>query len=210
MLIGFTGYAKHGKDSSAAVLVNEYGFRRYAFADQLKSMALSLNPIIRSYSFPKHPERLSAIVRLLGWDKAKEDQEVRRFLQVLGTEAVRGHLGENAWVDALQQKLVDDNQIWYSYHPSDGAIAQDARIAVTDVRFPNEAGWVTKMGGRMVRVVRVNEDGSPFDNGVGINHPSEQYIADLPVEDTITAYTLDDLHSGIRELVEKYGIRKAN
>ena len=201
-MIGVTGYAQHGKDSVGKFLVEEYGYTRYAFADQLKSMAFTLNPIVQTYSFPKHPERLQTLVGLMGWDKAKEIAEVRRFLQVLGTEAVRDHLGEDAWVDALDLKLKvdgfmakDERGMYYPY------VWPGAKVVITDVRFPNEAAWVRKLGGKLWRVKRVVKDPDPkydnlyvpYDNGLGKDHPSERFVGDLEVDRTLTASNLDEL-----------------
>jgi len=193
MLIGVTGFAQHGKDSTGQALVEHYGFRRYAFADQLKSMALALNPIIQSYTFPKHPERLATIVSLLGWEKAKDIGEVRRFLQVLGTEGVREHIGEAAWIEALELVLQRDAQM------DKQGIAYGAQVVVTDVRFPNEANWIHRQGGELWRVKRVVKTNDyfkpfePFNNGIGTDHPSERFIDELFENKTLVASNLDEL-----------------
>ena len=46
MIVGITGYAQHGKDTAAQVLVTEFGFVRVGFADALKELALAVNPIV--------------------------------------------------------------------------------------------------------------------------------------------------------------------
>jgi len=189
MLIGVTGFAQHGKDSTGQALM-KYGFRRYAFADQLKSLALALNPIVQSYPFPRHPQRLQGVVGFLGWEKAKEIGEVRRFLQVLGTEGVRDHVGENAWIEALELVLQRDGMM------DRQGIAYGAKVVVTDVRFPNEADWIHRRGGELWRVKRqVKRDDyyHPFDNGIGTDHPSEQYIKELNHDRRLLASNLDEL-----------------
>jgi len=190
MLIGVTGFAQHGKDSTGQVLAERYGFKRYAFADQLKSMALALNPIVQSYPFPRHPQRLRGVVGFLGWEKAKEIGEVRRFLQVLGTEGVREHVGEDAWIEALELVLKKDGQA------DRQGIAYGAKVVVTDVRFPNEADWIHRRGGYLWRVNRLEKTEDfykPFDNGIGREHPSERYIADLNDDRRLIASNLDEL-----------------
>ena len=197
MLIGVTGYAKHGKDSIGRVLVEEYGFKRFAFADQLKSMALVLNPYVDG----KYSQRLYTLVQDAGWDNAKKEPEVRRFLQVLGTEAVRDHLGEDAWVKALELVMTDEGFL------GRGAIGS---AVVTDVRFPNEADWIHNKGGKLWRVSRHDKvyyggggDGVrvPFDNGLGTDHPSERYIKQLRADVEIDAYTLTELQQKVRGLM---------
>jgi len=181
MLIGLTGYAQHGKDTAAQVLVEQFGFTRFAFADALKSMALVLDPIIPftekvegEFAFEYHEDnrRLKWLVDELGWEGAKQNPEVRRFLQVLGTEGVRDHLGPESWVDALESKLLKAGVLEDMWDPTLG----DTDGVITDVRFPNEAAAVTRWGGQVWRVHRPE-----FDNGLGVDHPSEAFVAELPV-----------------------------
>lgn len=195
-LIGVTGYAEHGKDSIGKVLVSEFGFKRFAFADILKSMALALNPYVDS----EYTLRLYQLVQDQGWDRAKkENAEVRRFLQALGTEGVRDHIGEDAWVDALEKALLEDGQLSWKSRQSRPLVW--GNVVVTDVRFLNEAAWVKRLSGRLWRVTRLNADGTVYDNGLGTDHPSERYIAQLPVDTEIAAYTIEDLKREVREVM---------
>lgn len=191
MIVGLTGYAQHGKDTIGQILVKEFGYKRYAFADQLKSMALVLNPLIRVVNLQDLGPldvRLAKLVEDVGWEGAKTDPEVRRFLQVLGTEAVREHLGPNAWVDALENQINKDGFL------------NSGKVVITDVRFPNEAAWLQSVGGvlwRVTRVVRTEYAGGigvePYDNGLGKNHPSEKFIDILQAEREIVAADLSEL-----------------
>lgn len=188
MIIGVTGYAKHGKDSTGKILMEEFGFKRYAFADILKSMAMVLNPIIPDMTYTR---RLYQLVQDQGWDEAKKVPEVRRFLQVLGTEAVRDHIGEDAWVTALENQITEDG------------LLNSGKVVITDVRFPNEADWVHSIGGVLWRITRYANpdyfDHTPFDNGIGTDHPSEKYISSLPANREIKAHSLDDLRREVRK-----------
>jgi len=207
-LVGITGRAQHGKDTVAAIL-GGVGYKRAAFADQLKEMALVLNPIVFE-GMDKDPHRITEAVRLYGWEGAKQEPEVRRFLQVLGTEAARGFFGDDVWVDALHRKL--------------GATVGREPIVVSDVRFPNEAAWVIRMGGEVWRVVRAHavptdspdlyeNDADvpyelvPFDNGLGTDHPSEAYVDSLPVALTISNEgTLDQLEAKVKSYIGARGL----
>ena len=59
---------------------------------------------------------------------------------------------------------------------------QRPRVAlISDVRHVNEAEFVKRMGGQIIRVNRFNEDGSPFiDPSRSATHPSEVDLDDYP------------------------------
>ncbi len=189
MLIGVTGYAQHGKDTVANLLVREFGFTRIAFADTLKRMALVLDPIVTS---DREPWRLAPLVKRVGWEQAKQNPEVRRFLQVLGTEAVRDNLGADSWVEALDMKRngIED-------------------VVIPDVRFENEAHYI-QSNGQLWGVRRFVDDDdlrTPYDNGIGTTHPSEAVVGELlhwamPV---FEASNVQELEDGVREWMEGRG-----
>ncbi|MES2156013.1 MAG: hypothetical protein V4510_12845 [bacterium] len=159
-IIGITGYAQHGKDSLATGL-GLVGYERIGFADALKAMALDVDPIIYVPLASNTVTRLSELVGRMGWEEAKQYAEVRRFLQQLGTRA-REHLGPDVWVQALERRWLESGI---------------TNLVVPDVRFPNEAEWIHRHSGVMVRVNRPD-----FDNGVGTDHPSEKFVPTLPVD----------------------------
>ena len=125
MIVGLCGYAGSGKDTMANILVQERGFERRAFADKLKDIAYSLDP------------DLAEVVDTVGWDVAKQIPSYRALLQNLGV-AVRHHLGEHTWVDAV----IHSNII-----PWD-------KIVITDVRFHNEIDRILDLGGKIGEVKR--------------------------------------------------------
>lgn len=163
MLVGITGYAQHGKSTVAKYLAHEYGFELFAFADPLRQFLLAQNPWIVDVAHPLFnftAIRLKDLVDAVGWDEAKKIPEVRRLMQATGTEAGRQIIGDSVWIDLTIGK------------------ASGARNgAIQDVRFPNESDAVHAAGGVRWRIERPN-----FDNGVDKNHPSEAFIASLPVD----------------------------
>lgn len=132
MIVGLGHQARVGKDTAGQILTQYYGFTRMAFADILKSFAYALDPIIVA------PRRLSHIVDTEGWERGKEYPEVRRFLQVLGTEGGREHLGENVWVDPVMRQVQ----------------SQPGLYVITDVRFPNEFDAISEAGGFLIKLTR--------------------------------------------------------
>lgn len=148
-LIGVSGRKRSGKDSFAERLTGAHGFTRVAFADPMRELALALDPLI------SEGWRLSELVDAFGWEGAKENPEVRRTLQRLGTEGGRKVLGENIWVDTAMTT----------------ARAIGGPVVFTDVRFPNEAEAVKRAGGVVVRIERQ-------DLPQGDTHPSETAMDD--------------------------------
>lgn len=135
-LVGLTGYAGAGKDCAAAGLIAA-GWTRQAFADPVRSMALAIDPMVSHAGDAESCRRLTELVADYGWDHTKRIPEVRRFLQRLGTDAVRAHLGEDAWVLAF-----------------DRARNRSVDVVATDVRFPNEAEYIVRNGGIVIRIDR--------------------------------------------------------
>lgn len=143
-VIGLMGAKQSGKDTIGGYLVKEHGFVRYAFADVMKDALLLLDPHVHQYS---HTYRLSEIIKLVGWDRAKElYPEVRRLLQVFGTDVGREMVGPDVWVDLMKVKLR-------------GASDRLEDVVVTDMRFPNEIRLVRDVfEGAIVRVNRPRLD----------------------------------------------------
>ncbi len=137
-VLGLSGFAGAGKDSVAAILCKQ-GWARLAFADALKSVAYATDPFIgvnfkhQVFDAPTHYVRLSKFVDDVGWDRAKTQPDVRRFLQRLGTEGCRDHLGLTIWADVVAQRIVrlDAEQRGF-------ASVAIAGVVVTDVRFKTE------------------------------------------------------------------------
>ena len=140
MVIGLSGYAQSGKDEVAKILVEVYGYKRVAFADAIRDAIYTLNPIMTGANI-----RVADYVDELGWDTAKKHPEVRRLLQVMGTEVGRQLFDDSVWIEKAL-----------------GNVEPNDKIVVTDVRFPNEAKEIKWLFGEVWRinrpaVVSVNE-----------------------------------------------------
>jgi hypothetical protein len=133
MIIGLSGYAQSGKDSTAELLCLKYGYKRLAFADPMRQALLTINPQLDSIT------RVSDLVEDYGWDLAKKNPEIRRLLQVLGTDFGRKMLGDDVWINIALS-----------------GIKSEDKIVVSDVRFPNEAEAIKKLGGTVWRINRHN------------------------------------------------------
>lgn len=164
MIIGLSGYARSGKDTVAELLVLNYGFKRMAFADGIREALLALNPILHD------GYRLNELVQMYGWEVAKAKDEVRRLLQVMGTEVGRKLINEDVWVWLLFNK-----------------INTDERIVIPDVRFPNEARMIEQQGGELWRINRHNH--SAVNDHVS-EHAMDNYMFQRVIYNDST---LDDL-----------------
>jgi|SRR6187551_2041393 len=185
MLIAFSGLKGSGKDTAAKVLVNEYGFTKIAFADILREALLVLDPQVPSKV--GHYYSLSYLVKMYGWDQIKRElPEVRRLLQVFGTEVGRMLFGTNVWVDLLAKKFPD-------------IVDEESRYVITDCRFDNEVDFVRDNGGIVTWIERpgLQSDG----------HASESTaIRDLASVILHNDETVEELHEDIRFMMFMRGI----
>lgn len=189
MILGVTGFAQNGKTTIANYLAAHYGFTILSYADGVRDMALAIDPIVE-YRDPTPEEgidvvgycRYSRVLSARGYEAAKQQADVRRLLQRIGTEGGRGVLGPDVWVDALRNKLAD-------------TILERVNIVVPDVRFENEAAFIKSMGGDVWRVVHT---GRLVSTDL---HPSEANTAGLSVDYTLEADSVDTLHAAVRGLM---------
>lgn len=146
ILLGVAGWAGAGKDSFADVLVREHSFVKIAFADPLREVAAAINPIV-SASITEGCDgeqgirytRYNDALDFYGYNKAKFmfDGEVRRLLQVIGTEAGRRIIKDSLWIDMALDRAI-----------------QHERVVIADMRFYNEAMALIINDGWTVRVKR--------------------------------------------------------
>ncbi len=145
-IVGFGGYPGAGKDTAARLLAERDGHYKCAFADELREHITILNPVVGA-TFDKdtgvvHLVYFKDACSALGYDKAKfEYPEIRRLLQVYGTDVVRGKFGETTWVEFLDKKI--------RFCGSDVAIS-DARFSDTEIPYVAEKGgcliWIDREG----------------------------------------------------------------
>lgn len=144
LVVGLSGKKRRGKDTLGAVLVEQYGFTRMAFADALKQACLDINGVV-VHENGRDWSRLQGVFAEYGSFEAIKnspwDASVRDLLQQVGS------------VMALR-----DNTIWAgpvvkvaAAHVADTGHG----VVITDVRFPWEVNMVRSVpGGVMVRVHR--------------------------------------------------------
>jgi hypothetical protein len=176
-IIGISGWARAGKDTAADHLVEQQDFIKMSFAAPMKEALYKLNPRIIVDGVMGVP--LNVGVDVYGWDGLKEHgPEIRELLQRFGTEVGRQTWGEDFWVDAAINKIQDGTKVVFA-----------------DVRFPNEADAIKKMGGEVWRINRAGV-------GPANDHISEHALDDYDFDNVIDNYgTLSVLYNKIEDLI---------
>ena len=180
LIIGFCGLPRVGKDTAADWMVEKHGFTKFHPADAVKDMALVINPYVEDTT------RLADVVDELGWDEAKHQwPEVRRLLQVIGTEAGRDFFHPGIWLDKTMAEV--------------DALPKDAPAVLSGVRFPNEVFAINRRGGVLVRVMRDVQHSLET-----LDHPSETEAAELVEDHRLHNHTtIDDLHGRVDHLLKR-------
>lgn len=139
-LIGLSGKARCGKDTFAQALAGQFGYRQYSFAA----------PIYKMLNALPYLEHINS--NIATEEKEKEHsfygKSPRRLLQTLGTEWGRSFVDPNIWVWIMEDLLNKKYDI-----------TRHSSFVISDLRFENEAVWIRKMGGLVVRIHRGHEVG---------------------------------------------------
>lgn len=173
VLIGVCGRARSGKDVFASACVKR-GFVRLAFADALKIATAYIANEDSRFFFD---------------DIAKEEHcetlgmARRKALQNVG-KAMREALGPDVWINRAMSDWV------YRGRPD---------TVISDVRYPNEAEAIKKLGGTVIRITR---PGAGLTGEVG-QHESEvplpEYLIDIEVDND---GTLGELQWEAKKIVQ--------
>lgn len=151
-LIGLVGLKGSGKDTAASALS---GYENVKMAGPLKGMLRSL---LRYQGVDE-----IAIDRMIDGDLKEEPsaylggRSPRFAMQTLGTEWGRQIMADDLWIRLAEARA-----------------ALFDRVVITDVRFPNEAAMIKRLGGVLVRVERAGLTTEA--------HASEDQVAHLPVD----------------------------
>ena len=180
MIIGITGHARHGKDSTADVIVKYFGYKKHALADVMKEACR----VIFGWTDEHLYGELKDIV------DERFGVSPRHALQSLGTEwgqyklseydSFKETTGRKLWVNSLLNRIQGD-------------------AVIADVRFPHEADAIRERGGFIIRVNR--------DYKVDLSHESEKAIEEINADFTINnTGTLIDLEWVVCDMMNKVGL----
>ena len=164
MILGLAGQKGSGKDTAARYLCNKYGYRVVHFADLLKkSAAETLDVDPEAWEVWKNDPAIR--IEVARGEFVLHSLTAREYLQRYGTEAHRDVFRDDFWIHALGEKIVIDTNVDY---------------AIADVRFPNEATWITEQRlGKVVEICR------------GDTH-RDTHLSEVPLPDDLLDYKVDN------------------
>lgn len=174
MLIGISGLASSGKDTTADHLVDQHGFQKLSFAGPIKD---GIKAIFGLDSRHTDGDLKETVIEEYG-------VSCRHMMQTLGTEWGRALIRNDVWMIRMQSRL---DEIYY--------LNPLARVAISDVRFENEAGLIRMLGGNVLHLQR--------DERPGVEHHiSEAGVVCLDRDLSLSNNgTKEELHSKISLIV---------
>lgn len=193
-LVGVMGLARSGKTTVSDYLQEKYGFKRVSFADRLKEMCIQALDRAMPPDYCWHSPKRAKDLRAPGCvllDESHWRRQIyqdrtpftRWLLQFMGTEIFRDQVDDDYWVKE-----------WLKvYYQTPG------NIVVPDVRFPNEALCLKRMGGEIWRTIWVGQEAS-IEHGA--DHRSEIEAETIIADRTIQAPTgIENLHKAVDDIV---------
>ena len=174
-LMGLTGKARSGKDTTGDYLSKKYGYHTFAMAKPIKE----------------------ACRVIFGWDDRHlhgDLKEVvdpiygvtpREAMQKLGTEYGRDMINTDIWAIRTKQEIKNNNL-----------------MVLTDLRYDNEAELILDMGGIVISVDR-NLRG--LINGVKNHKSELSISSNLITETVKNNGSLDDLYKKIDDIILRHG-----
>lgn len=205
-IVGIGGKLASGKDAISDHLVNKHGWVKFGMSDALAEALYTLNPWIelptglgwknrftaflaRLFRRPVRPVfmQYQKLYDALGYVRAKEYTEVRRLLQVLGTEVGRKQLSDGSlWTDIMERKV------------RQAAAEGVPGVIMTGIRFPNELDMVEDLEGESWWVSRPNKTNTTSTAA----HASENSVGEVDFDRCIkNDGTLEDLYRKVDDLV---------
>jgi len=183
-IIGLTGRRGSGKDTVGNFLVNNYGYKRLAYADPLKEVCQCI--------FGFSHEQVHGSLKEANdpyWGTTP-----RAIMQFVGTDLFRNQITQvipnihnNIWIKVLEHKVRQD----LAKNP-------DQLFVITDIRFANELELVKQYNGVIFKIKR-----NKIRNESSDNHASEIEIDNLHTDHEIDNNgTIDELFSIIKSKMD--------
>lgn len=150
-VIGITGPARAGKDTTANFIVAAVGGYVYSMAMPMKAMLKCIGVNFDDPYWEDHKEQPIAALGV----------SPRLLLQTLGTEWGRQRVNPDLWVLLAKQRLLQYGR----------------GMVVPDIRFENEAAWVRNVGGLIIHLTRKNATPvRPHSSEAGVERAPEDKL----------------------------------
>ena len=150
-LVGLSGKAGCGKDYLGSNYLRLQGYMPFSLAWHFKIwVAGKSEASYEDVFFNKPPE-------------------VRKLLQLEGTERGRNVYGENVWCNVAAYWLRLLNESWGT-----------TNFYIPDVRFPNEVEFVQKLGGKVYRIIAPARE-----KNSGLTEQARQHISETALDSYI-------------------------
>lgn len=158
MIVGITGAKRSGKSTLASLLRNRHGFVEETFAGPIRRFVADILSVPVEYL---EECKESGIDWLDGITP-------RHLMQTVGTEWGRSMIHPEIWLRRVQSAILT---------------APDVDWVIADVRFPNEAELIRRMGGL---VVRVSRPGHEYTGQHVSEQPLSGHLVDFELHNTGT------------------------
>lgn len=159
MIVGLLGFISSGKGTAGEFFV-EKGYTPLSFADSLKDSTSAIFGWDRALleGDTSESREFREQVDPFWSTKFGKDITPRYILQYMGTEVCRNNLLDSVWVDSLERKIY-----------------QHENVVITDVRFTNEISFLKSLGATLIQVDRLESRPEWYDLYVNcmIHFPKE-------------------------------------
>jgi dephospho-CoA kinase len=185
-IISVSGVAGAGKDTICNILQAKCGFICLSFAGPLKAVASELTGWPYETLLANTEERRLARNNLPTTDICGKTYNYREFLEYVGTDVIRKHMGEDIWVNILVgrvKKLVDQGQ----------------NVCISDARFINEIDSMRDLFAECWCVWRKPSD---LEDMPGVHVSERQFLQRLSVMKLVeNTGSLNDLERRVLKML---------
>lgn len=204
-VIGITGLAHSGKDTTADYMVNrlnslnriniKHNVIKISLADQLKVICRKLIKMFYNCDVPmedfydmEKKEMIHTNIPPFNGQPFK----IRTLLQQIGTDICRDMISTSIWCQYLYEQ--------YIMNASDNSV-----VVISDLRMPDEINYFKRMlGDRFISIRVERPDRTPLD-GVNQSHQSESHIPSLVVDKILlNDGSIVQLHQQIDNVLDSY------
>lgn len=147
IILGICGFQGSGKDTFANYLVQNYGFVKFSFASAVKDVVSNIFGWDRSLLEGVSDEsRKFREMEDVWWSEKLKIPGFtpRDALQQIGTELFRKKLNFEIWTSVIEKKILNELENYGS----------NAKIVISDCRFPNEISMLKKFNFKLIHIKR--------------------------------------------------------